>query len=95
MNLNLCLAIKHHPLVDELREGRPKAAVVSENIIALHERHVTYLEIEHRWAFLPPAYIPGRKKDLFSLEPAQVDNRSKNVRVDWCKEMLEKYDRDE
>ena len=34
-----------------------------------------------------------RKKDLFSLYPAQFDNRSKKVRIDWSKEMLEKYDR--
>ena len=38
-------------LKDELREGRSKTAIVSENIVAVRElimqdRHVTYLEIE-------------------------------------------------
>ena len=31
---------------------------------------------------------------MFSLDPAQFDNRSKKVSADWCEEMLEKYDRD-
>ena len=31
---------------------------------------------------------------MFSLDPAQFDKRSKKVRVDWCKERLEKYDGD-
>ena len=38
------------------------------------------------------ACTPGRKKDLFSLDPAQFDKRSKKVRVGWCIKMLEKYD---
>ena len=33
------------------------------------------------------------KKDLFSLDTAQLDQRSKKVRIDWYKEMLQKYDR--
>ena len=31
----------------------------------------------------------SRKKDLFSLDPRIAQ---KEVRVDWCKEMLQKYD---
>ena len=69
-------------LKHEVREGCPKTAVVSENIDAareliLQDRHVTYCEIE---ASLGISFTtihsilhePGRKKDLFSLDPAQL-----------------------
>ena len=62
INLNLCLAIKQHPIAlwktglrrslkDKVREGPPKTAVVSENIAALRElimqdRHVIYRVIK-------------------------------------------------
>ena len=68
MNLNLCLAIKHHPIVlrktglmilipdddpfnDEIREGLPNTAIVSENIdgvreLTMQDSHVTYREID-------------------------------------------------
>ena len=47
-------------LKDEVHEGPPKTAVVSENIdtvreLIMQDRHVTYREIEA--TFLPPAYI--------------------------------------
>ena len=59
---------------DEVREDRPKADVVPKNIDAVREvitqyRHVTYREIEASLGF--------RIIDLFSLDPAQLDNRSK------------------
>ena len=57
MNLNLCLAIKHigystvKNCFNESNCGRPKTAIVSENIDAVHELivqdcHVAYREIK-------------------------------------------------
>ena len=61
-------------LKDEFRAGRPKTAIVPEIIDAVSElimqdHHVTYREIKTS---------PGRNKDLFLLDLAQFDNRSKN-----------------
>ena len=33
------------------------------------------------------------KKNLFAMDPTQFVNCSKKARVDWLKEMLQKYDR--
>ena len=37
--------------------------------------------------------ISDCQKNLFALDPTQFVNRSKKARVDWSKEMLQKYDR--
>ena len=61
-------------LKDEVHEGRPKTAVVSVNFDAvreliMHDRHVTYREIKASLGIsFNIAWIPGRKKDLFSLK---------------------------
>ena len=65
--------------------------------LIMQNHHVTYRLIE---AFLEisstsiHSILHGRKKYLFSLDPAQFGKRSKKVCVDWCKEMLEKYNGD-
>ena len=78
-------------LKDEFLEGPPKTAAVSENLDAVRElimqdHNATYREIEASLAYIQYCM----NTDLFSLDPAQ--HRSKKVRVDWCKFMLEKYD---
>ena len=51
--------------------------------LILQDRNVTYLEITF-----------DCQKNLFALDPTQFVNRSKKkTRVDWSKEMLQKYDR--
>ena len=61
----------------------------------MQDRYVTYREIEASLGIFSISinitWTPGGKKDWLSLAPADIDNRSKKVRVDWCKEMLQKY----
>ncbi|GFS82437.1 putative DD34D transposase [Nephila pilipes] len=87
---------------DESRAGRPKSVVVPEKINAVRElikqdRHVTYLEIE---ASLDISMISinkilhehlSVKKICSRWIPHNLTNAQKKARVDWCKEMLEKY----
>ena len=71
--------------IDEFRKGPLKTAVVPENIDAIRElilqdRHVIYREIETYLGISSTGILSilhGRKKDLFSLDPAQFNNRSK------------------
>lgn len=91
-------------LQDEFREGRPKSVVVPKNIDAVRElilqdRHVTYREIETTLG------ISGTSIHLILHEhltvkkicsrwiPHNLSIAQKKARVDWSKEMLEKYDR--
>ena len=67
--------------------------------LIMQDRYVTYRAIEasldiSSTSILQYCMNTRPKKYLFSGKPAQCDNRSKKVRVDWCKEMLEKYDGD-
>ncbi|GFU36548.1 uncharacterized protein NPIL_180281 [Nephila pilipes] len=87
---------------DESRAGRPKSVVVPEKINAVRElikqdRHVTYREIE---AFLDISMTSinkilhehlSVKKICSRWIPHNLTNAQKKARVDWCKEMLEKY----
>ncbi|GFT74146.1 HTH_48 domain-containing protein [Nephila pilipes] len=86
----------------ESRAGRPKSVVVPEKINAVRElikqdRHVTYREIE---ASLDISMTSINKilHDYLSVKkicsrwiPHNLTNAQKKARVDWCKEMLEKY----
>ncbi|XP_055316153.1 histone-lysine N-methyltransferase SETMAR-like [Sitodiplosis mosellana] len=93
-----------HSLQDEHREGRPKSAVVPENIDAVRElimldRHVTYREIEASLGISMKSI--GRilhdhlavKKICSRWIPHNLTNAQKKARVDWSKEMLKKYNR--
>ena len=71
-------------LTDELREDRPKTAV----IIIIQDRHVTLREIEASLDISSTSIHSILHEHLFSLDPAQFDKRSKKVRVDWCKGLL-------
>jgi len=89
-------------LQDEFREGRPKSAVTPENIDAVREliiqdRHVTYREIQ---ASLNISMTPINKilHDHLAVKkicsrwiPHNLTIAQKEARVDWCKEMLQKY----
>ena len=91
-------------LKDEFREGRPKTAVVPENIDAVRElimqdRHVTYLQIEACLCISPTSIHSilhehlAVKKVCSRWIPHNLTIAQKKARVDWCKEMLKKYDR--
>ena len=91
-------------LKDEFREGRPKTAVVPENIDAVRElimqdRHVTYREIETCLGISPTSIHSilhehlAVKKVCSRWIPHNLTIVQKKARVDWCKEMLKKYDR--
>lgn len=89
-------------LADDFKEGRPKSAVVPQNIDAVRElimqdRHVTYREIE---AFLGISMTSiykilhehlAVKKICSRWIPHNLTVEQKQARVDWCKKMIEKY----
>ena len=87
------------------REARhSKTAVVSENIDAVREliiqdRHVTYCEIEASLG-ISSTTIHSILHEHLTIKKIcsrwiahNLTNAQKKVRVDGCKEMLEKYDR--
>ncbi|XP_037959406.1 histone-lysine N-methyltransferase SETMAR-like [Teleopsis dalmanni] len=91
-----------HSLSDEFREGRPKMAVVPENIDAVRElimqdRHVIYREIEASLGISPISIHSILHKHLVVKKvcsrwiPHNLTIVQKKARVDWCKEMLKKY----
>ena len=91
-------------LKDEDREGRPKTAVVPENIDAVRElimqdRHVTYREIEASLGISSTSIhsiLHGHlavKKVCSRWIPHNLTVAQKKARVDWCKEILKKYNR--
>ena len=75
-------------LQDEFREGRPKSVVVPETIddvrqLILHDRHVTYREIETTLGISATSIHSilhehlAVKKNLFALDLTQFLNHSK------------------
>lgn len=91
-------------LKDDFREGRPKSVVVQENIDAVHQlvlldRHVTYREIEASLGISMTSINKilhehlGLKKICSRWIPRNLTVAQKRARVDWCKEMIRKYDR--
>ncbi|GFT44493.1 HTH_48 domain-containing protein [Nephila pilipes] len=87
---------------DESRAGRPKSVVVPEKINAVRElikqdRHVTYREIEASLDISMTSINKilhehlSVKKICSRWIPHNLTNVQKKARVDWCKEMLEKY----
>ncbi|GFT41022.1 putative mariner transposase [Nephila pilipes] len=87
---------------DESRAGRPKSVVVPEKINAVRElikqdRHVTYREIEASLDISMTSINKilhehlSVKKICSRWIPHNLTNSQKKARVDWCKEMLEKY----
>ncbi|GFT90894.1 uncharacterized protein NPIL_560661 [Nephila pilipes] len=87
---------------DESRAGRPKSVVVPEKINAVRElikqdRHVTYREIEASLDISMTSINKilhehlSVKKICSRWIPHNLTNAQKKARVDWCKEMLEKY----
>ncbi|GFU60514.1 HTH_48 domain-containing protein [Nephila pilipes] len=95
-------ALKSNILSDESRAGRPKSVVVPEKINAVRElikqdRHVTYREIEASLDISMTSINKilhehlSVKKICSRWIPHNLTNAQKKARVDWCKEMLEKY----
>lgn len=91
-------------LTDEPREGRPKSVVLPENIDAVRElimrdRHVTYREIEASLGISNTSVYKilhehlAVKKLCSRWIPHNLTIAQKKARVDWCKEMLKKYDK--
>ncbi|GFS53078.1 glutamate receptor ionotropic, delta-1 [Nephila pilipes] len=87
---------------DESRAGRLKSVVVPEKINAVRElikqdRHVTYREIEASLDISMTSINKilhehlSVKKICSRWIPHNLTNAQKKARVDWCKEMLEKY----
>ena len=85
-------------------EGRPKTVVVPENIDAVRElimqdRHVTYREIEASLGISSTSIhsiLHGHlavKKVCSRWIPHNLTVAQKKARVDWCKEILKKYNR--
>ena len=93
-----------HSLTDEIREGRPKSVVVQENIDAvqnliLEDRHVTYCEIEATIG-ISSTSIHKILHDHLAVRkvcsrwiPHNLTKTQKDARVDWCKQMLNKFNR--
>jgi [histone H3]-lysine36 N-dimethyltransferase SETMAR len=89
-------------LTDEFREGRPKSVVVPQNIDAVEkmireDRHVTYREIEATLGISMTSIHKilhehlAVKKICSRWIPHNLTIAQKKARVDWCKEMLKKY----
>ena len=91
-------------LQDELRENRPKSIVVPETIDAvrqliLQDSHKTYREIETILGFSGSSihlillvHLTVKKMCLRWI-PHNLSIAQKKSRVDWSKEILQKYDR--
>lgn len=88
---------------DEYREGRPKSVVVPKNIDAVRtmikeDRHVTYREIEASLGMSKTAIHSILHEHLAVRKicsrwiPHNLTEAQKNARVNWCKEMLKKFD---
>ena len=89
---------------DEFREGLPKSIVVPETIDAvrqliLHDRHMTYCGIETTLGISGTSihsilHEHLTVKKIFShWIPHNMSIAQKKARVNWLKEMLQKYDR--
>ena len=92
---------------DGFREVRPKSVVYPETIdavcqLVLQDLHVTYREIETTLGISETSihsifheHLLDCQKKLLALDPTQFVIRfKKKARIDWSKEMLQKYDRD-
>ena len=88
---------------DKVREGLPKADVVSENSAAVRDlivqdRHVTYRGIKASLGISSTSIHSILHEHLAVKNicsrwiPHNLTIAQKKVRVEWCKEMLEKYD---
>ena len=90
-------------LQDEFREGHPKSVIVPDTIDAmrqliLQDRHVIYCEIETTLGISGTSIHSilhehlTVKKICLRLIPHNLPIVQKKARVDWSKEMLQKYD---
>jgi histone-lysine N-methyltransferase SETMAR len=95
---------KRKSLKDEPREGRPKTAVVPENIDAVRklievDRHVTYREIGACLGIGVKSIHTilhehlGVRKLCARWIPHKLTDAQKKNRVDWCRKMLDKFNR--
>lgn len=91
-------------LQDEFREGRPKSAFSPKDIDKVNElikedRHVTYDEIEASLGISRTAVSKilhehlAVKKVCSRWIPHNLTIAQKQARVDWCKQMLKKFER--
>lgn len=93
----------YNSLTDEFRKGRPKWVVTPENIDAvehlIRDRHITYSEIEACLGISSTSVqnILHEHLAVKKICPRWIPHNLKiaqnKARVDWCKEMLKKYDR--
>ena len=93
-------------LQEEFREGRPKSVVISETLDAvrqliLQDRHVTYREIETILGISGTSihsilhqHLTAKQKICSLWITHNLSVAQKKARIDWSKEMLQKYDRD-
>lgn len=93
-----------HTLQDKLREGRPKSAVVPENIDAvrdliLEDRHVTYREIAACLGISSTSIHSILHEHLVVSKmcsrwiPHNLTSDQKKARVDWSRKMLRKFNK--
>lgn len=89
-------------LKDEPREGRPKTAVVPENVDAVRklieeDRHVTYREIAASLGIGVKSIHTilhehlGVRKLCARWIPHKLTDAQKKARVDWCRKILDKF----
>lgn len=89
-------------LHDDSREGRPSTAVTEENVAAIRRlieenRRITYDEIRGQLGIgmsqiqkILQEYLKVRKLCCRWI-PHELTSTQKQARVDWCQEMLRKY----
>jgi histone-lysine N-methyltransferase SETMAR len=90
-------------LADEARSGRPATAVTPENVTAAEKliranRRIKYEELEEELG-IGSAAVSSILHDHLKVRkvtacwvPHSLTEAQKQARVDWCKEMLEKFD---
>ena len=88
---------------DECREGRPKSVVIPRNIDAVRnmikeDRHVTYRQLEASLGISKTTIQSilhehlGVRKICSRWIPHNLTEAQKKGRVDWCQEMLQKFE---
>lgn len=89
---------------DEKRSGRPASAVTDENIVAVQQmikedQRCTYKDIEGALGISSPSVNEilheklGVRKLAARWVPHNLSEEQKRVRVNWCREMLERFNK--
>ena len=91
-----------HSLTDEFHKGRPKSVAGPENINAVQKlmmqnRHLTYCEIEATVGISSTSIYKILHKHLAVKKicsrwiPHNMTKAQTDAKVDWCKQILKKY----